>query len=125
MLEDPRQQRSRRSFAVGAADDKRAFAADEIFLEQFRQRAVAQLALQHRLRLRVAARNGVADDDEVGLVREIALAVTVHHFDLPFGEERGHRRINVLVRAANLKAALLQRRRRGRHGRAANSDEVD
>jgi hypothetical protein len=39
-------------------------------------------------------------------------------------EEDRHRRINVLVGAADFESALTQRRRHGAHGRAANPDEM-
>ena len=54
VLEHPRQQRSRRRLAMRAGDDERAFAADEEFLQQFRQRTVAQLVVKNLFRLRVA-----------------------------------------------------------------------
>jgi hypothetical protein len=39
-------------------------------------------------------------------------------------EEDRHRRMNVLVGAADFESALTQRRRHGAHGRAANPDEM-
>ena len=39
-------------------------------------------------------------------------------------EEDRHRRINVLVGAADFESALTQRRRHGAHGGAANPDEM-
>src|SRR5437773_460607 len=81
MLEHPGQQTRGRGLAVRARDDDGAFAANEKLAQQIRQRTKPQLVVETELRLRIAARNGVADDDEVGFVREIALAVTVHHFD--------------------------------------------
>jgi hypothetical protein len=60
-----------------------------------------------------------------GLVREVPLRVTVHHLDLASGEERGHGRINILVRAGDGKAFFLHGRGGGRHGRAADADKVN
>ena len=56
VLEHPRQQRRRGGLAVRAGNDERAFAANEELLEQFRQRAIAQLVVEHEFRFRVAAR---------------------------------------------------------------------
>jgi hypothetical protein len=39
-------------------------------------------------------------------------------------EENRHRRISVLVGAANFESALTQRPRHGAHGGAANPDEM-
>jgi hypothetical protein len=39
-------------------------------------------------------------------------------------EEDRHRRMNVLVGAADFESALTQRRRHGAHGRAANPNEI-
>ena len=103
----------------------RAFAANEKFAQQIRQRTKPQLVVETEFRLRIAARNRVADDDEVGLVREVALAVAVHHLDLPLGEKGGHGRINILVRAGDGEPLLLQRRGRRGHRRAADADKMN
>ena len=125
VLEDPGQQRSGGGLAVRAGDDQRALAANEEVLQQLRQRAIAQLVVQHVLRLRVAARNGVADDDQVGLVREVLLRVARDDLDLPVRQEGGHGRIDVLVRAGDLDALFLHRGGGRSHGRAADADEMN
>src|SRR4029077_10982797 len=55
VLEYPGQERSGGGFAVGAADDEGAFAANEEFLKQLRQRAITQFVIEHILRLGIAA----------------------------------------------------------------------
>ena len=74
VLEHPRQQRSRGGFAMRAGDDDGAFAANEKFLEQLRQRAITQFVIEHELGFRVAAGNRVADDHEVGFMRKFRSA---------------------------------------------------
>ena len=106
-------------------DDDGAFAANEKFLQQLRQRAMTQLVIENKFRFRIAARNGVADDDQIRFVFEIRFPVTVHHLDFPFREERGHRRINILVRAGDGETFFHHRRRRRCHRRAADADEVN
>ncbi len=108
-----------------ASDDERAFAADEKFPEQLRQRAVTQPVVEHELGLGIAARNGVADDDEVGIVRQVALVVTVHHGDFFGGEERRHWLINILIRAGDGKTLVVHRGGGGRHRGAADAGEMD
>ena len=75
VLEHPGQQRGGGGFAVRAGHDQRTLAADEKLLEQLRQRTITQLVIQHRFRLRIAARNGVADHHQVGLVGQVLLRV--------------------------------------------------
>src|SRR3984957_20624110 len=57
MLEHPRQQRGGGGLAVRTTDHERTFAANEEFLQQFRQRAITHFLVQHSLRLRIPARN--------------------------------------------------------------------
>src|ERR1039458_9011057 len=59
VLKYPRQQRSRRGLAMRAGDDDGTFAANEKFLEQLRQRAIAEFVLEHELRFRIAARDDI------------------------------------------------------------------
>src|ERR1035438_1086736 len=125
VLEDPREERSGGRLAVRAGDDQRAFAADEEVLQQFWQRAVSQLVVQYILGFRVAAGDGVADDDEVGFAREVLLRITRDDLDLTVGQEGGHGRINVLVRAGDIKTFLLHRRGGRGHSCAANANEMD
>ena len=61
MLEHPRQQRRGGRLAMRARDHDGPLAANEKFPSmQLRQRTIAQFFFQHKLRLRVAARNRVA-----------------------------------------------------------------
>ena len=125
VLEDPGEQRGRARLAVRAADHDDALAAHEKFLEQLRQRAVTQLVLEHGFHLGIAPRNGIADHDEVGLVREVLLRVRRHHFNLPLGQKGGHGRIHVGVRAGDGEALLLHGGGGGSHGSAADADEMN
>ena len=60
-------------FAVGAGDDEVAFAAQEELLHDLGQGMIEELAVERGLGLRVAARDGVADDDHVGVRRDVFL----------------------------------------------------
>ena len=125
MLEHPREQRRGRGFAMRAGDDDGTFAANEKFLEQLRQRAITQFVIEHKLRFRVAAGNRVADDDQVRVYARVSFRITVHHLDLFAGEERGHGRIDILVRAGDRKAFVFHGRRRRGHRGAADAGKVN
>ena len=124
MLEQPCEQRRGGRLAMRAGDDERAFAAQELVLEQLRQRAVVELLPERELGLGVTARDGVADDDQVRFVREVGLAERLGR-DAALLEEGGHRWVDALIGAADRDAALLQRRGDGGHCGAANADEMD
>src|ERR1043165_9879053 len=57
VFENPGEQRGGGGFAMRAADHERTFAANEEFLQQFRQRTVTEFSFQHRLGFGIAARN--------------------------------------------------------------------
>ena len=84
-------------FAMRAGDDQRTFAANEKFLQQFRQRTITQFVIEHIFRFGIAARNGVADHHQVRFVSQVLLRIAGHHFDLSFGQKCRHGRVNVLV----------------------------
>jgi hypothetical protein len=56
---------------VGSGDDHGARAPQELFANDLRQRAVAELALEHRFEFGVAARNGIADHHQVDVRRDV------------------------------------------------------
>ena len=125
-LEHPGQERGGGGLAVGAGHHQRTPPPDEELLEQFGQRAVAQLAFQHRLGLGIASGDGIADDHQVGLVGQVDLGIAGHHPDAPFGQEGGHRRIDhVLVGTGDLVAEFVHGDRRAGHGGAPDPDEMN
>ena len=63
--QQPAGQRRGRRLAVRAGDDDGARAPEEVIADRLGQRAIADLPVEHFLELGVAARDGVADDDEV------------------------------------------------------------
>ena len=73
----------------------------------------------------IATGNGVADDDEVGFVREVLFRVSGYDFDFPVRKERGHGGINVLIGAGYLYAHLLHGRRGRSHRGAADTHKMD
>ena len=107
MLKQPGEQRCGGRFTVGAANNERSFAAQELVLEQLWQRAVVELVLKCILSLRIASGNGVANDDKVGLVREVGL-VKRPNLDAAILKESGHWWVDALVGAGDRDATLLQ-----------------
>ena len=90
-----------------------------------RQRAVAQLSIEHRFELGVPARNRVADNhhlDAVGDVRRIVAGECANMFRFQKG---AHRRIDIRVGALNVASLPLQQRRKRGHCRAANTDQMN
>src|SRR5271170_1046840 len=77
VLENPRQQRSRRGLAVRSRNNNRTFTANKKFLQQFRQRAVTQFVVETKFRFGIATRNSVANDNQIRLVRKIFFVVAV------------------------------------------------
>ena len=70
--QQPPGQRRRRGLAVRAGDHDRVRVPQPLIANRFRQRRVANAAVEHGLELRVAARDGVADHDQIrGRVRRV------------------------------------------------------
>ena len=70
-----------------AGDDEIVPPAQEKFLQHLRQREVVELPVQNRFDLRIAPLDRVADDDELGVVRQILRAVRLGQRDAPGPEE--------------------------------------
>ena len=120
----PRQRRGRR-LPVGAGDDDRPCAPEEMIADRLGQRAIPNLPVEHLLELDVAARDGIADDHQIDIGRDVGRVVALERGDALVAQEVAHRRIDVLVRAAHVEAAALQQRRQRRHGRSADANQVN
>jgi hypothetical protein len=88
------------------------------------ERHVSNLPIQHRLQLGVAARDGIAHDDEIEVRIDAGRVVPLEDRDLLGGEELAHRRIHVLIGALHVDAAMLEQRGQRGHCRAADPDQV-
>ena len=115
----------RRRLAVRAGDDDRPRAPQKVLADRFGQRAVPDLPIEHFLELGIAARDRVADDDQVEIGGDVLRPIAGERRNA-FGREKvAHRRIDVLIRSADVEALPLQHRGERRHRRAADADEVD
>ena len=124
-LKNPREHRCRGRFPVRATHDDGVFAGKKFFFEDFRQRFVNQLAVEHFLHFDIAAGDGVANHDQVGGRREmrgveLGVVRNAERF-----EKNGGGRIYAGVGTGHAKAAFAQHSGERRHGRAANANHVD
>ncbi len=123
--QQPADQRRRRGLAVGAGDDDRSRRPQELLAHQLGQRAVADLALEHRFEFGVAARDGVADADQAEVAGDVLRLVAVERQDALLAQEGAHRRVDRLVGAAHVPAAHLEHGGDRGHRRAADADEMN
>ena len=75
-MENPGEHRGGGGLAVGSGHDDRGVAADEIVLEKLRHRTVRNFLVEDDFQFRVATRDHVADDDEIGDRPQIFFAET-------------------------------------------------
>ena len=124
-LEHPGHERSGGRFPVRAGDDNRVFPFDEELVNRLGHRCVRQVHLQRRFSFRIRARSGIADDHQIGPKRLQMLArIPFENRDAETLEVCRHRRIDVLIRTANLVPALLEHAGERGHRCAGNSDQV-
>jgi hypothetical protein len=121
----PAGQRRRRRFAVRAGDHDRACAPEKVLADGLGQRAVSNFSIEDLFELGVAARDRVADDDEIEVRRDVLGAIAREGRDAFGGEEVAHRRVDILIRSAHVEALALQHRGKRRHRRAADADQVN
>jgi hypothetical protein len=99
VLEHPGQQRRRSRLAVRPRHHHTTLAPQKELLQQLRHRTIRQLAVQNRLHLGIAPRQGVPYDDQVRPGRQVRLGIARHHLHTVLGQKCRHRRIGVLVRS--------------------------
>ena len=124
VMQNPGEHGRRRRFSVRAGDDQRVVARQKKFLERLRKRAVRNFAVQHGFDFRIAARQRIADDDDVRRGIEIGGVETVRPANAQAFEQRRRRRIDARVRARHAVPAFGQHSGERRHGRAADSGKM-
>jgi hypothetical protein len=112
-IEQPGQKRRDRRLAVGAADGRHAPPGEEVLAQELRQRAVREPAVEQRLDLGVAAREGVADDRQVGRRLEVLRAVAFDDRESLSAQEVAHRREDAGVRTGHGEPRIGATRRGG------------
>ena len=87
-----------------------------IFRDPLRARGITKAAVQHRLDQRVATRQRVTDDHEIGPgTVEMCRDITFHQPDALCLELGAHGRINLGVRAAHLVTEIARQQRHATH----------
>jgi hypothetical protein len=98
---------------------------EPLIADRFRQRCVPDTAVEDGLELRVTARDGVADDDEIGASGDVFSAISLEHADSFSRKKVAHRRVHVLIGPADLVPAMFQERRQSRHCRPAHANKMN
>ena len=120
----PAGQRGRRRLAVRAGDHNRLRTPEELLPNELGKRAVPNFSIQHFLELGVSARDGVAHDHRSEVGGDVIGTITGKYGNAFRRQKVAHRRVDILIRAANLDAFALDHRGDGGHRRAADPDEM-
>ena len=120
----PSQQRRGGGFAMRAGDDEIMASTEEKLLQRFGKGKIKELAVENRFHGGVAARHGIADDDEVRGGDILRTEPRCDFHALGF-QECGHRGVDVFVLSGDLKSAIAHGGGDGAHRRAADAEEVD
>ena len=123
--QQPADQRRRRGLAVRAGDHHRSRRPQELLAHELRQRAVADLPVEHRFQFGIAARDRVADDDQVDVGGDVLGAGSRRARDALARAETCSSADRPLVGAPHVPAALLEHGGDRRHRRAADPDEMN
>ena len=124
-LVDPGQHACGGGLAVGAGDDEGFAVGQELVVEERGHGGEGDALVEDEFELRVAARDGVTDDDEVGARGEVGLGVGLVDGDVEVGELDRHGWVGGGVGAGDAVSQLLEHAGEGGHGGAADSDEMD
>ena len=92
-------------FAMRAGNYERATTANEFLFEHFGKGAIRKFASEHLFDFRVAARNRVANNNEVGRRVQVLRLITLHDGNSQALKHRRHRRIDILVRSGDTMSA--------------------
>jgi len=90
-----------------------------------RPRDVGQVAVEDRLHQRIAARDHVADQEQVGFQPNLLRVPAFDELDALRLQLGAHRRVDVGVAAGHLVACLLRDRSDAAHEGAADAQDVD
>ena len=125
VFEQPGEDRGRRGLAVRAGDGERFAAGQHAFAQPLRAGDVAAAFVEHLLDRGIAARERVADDDFVAIVRNVFGRVALAQRDAELLELRRHRRIDRLVAAFDLMPEFARERGDAAHEGAGDAEDVD
>ena len=124
-LVNPRQHAGGGGFAVRAGDDERLAAGEELLAQQRGHRSEGNALVEHAFHFGIAARERIADDDEVGRGIEIRFGVGLQDRNAERAKQVAHGRIGRLVGAGDAMALQLQQAGQRGHGRAADAAQMN
>ena len=125
LLQDPGEHRRRGRLAVRAGDGQHVAALEHVLGQPLRAADVGQAVVEDGLHQRIAARDRVADDEQVGRQRHLVGAVAVDQLDAEGAQLVAHRRVDVGVAAGHLVAGLARERGETAHEGAADAEDMD
>ena len=121
----PGQHRSRRRLAVRAGDAKDPAALQHIFRQPLRARDIGQALVENGFEQRVAARNRVADDKNIGLQSHLTGCEAFDQLDAGRAQLVAHRRVDIGVAAGHLVATSHGQLRDAAHEGAADTQNMN
>ena len=110
---------------MGARDRQHPVAPQHVFGQPLRPGNIRQPAVQDLFHQRVAARDHVADHEQIGPELHLLRRIAFDQLDALRRELGAHRRIDVGVATGDLVAGLARDRRDAAHERAADAENVD
>ena len=109
---------------MGAGDGEHVAAGEHLLGQPLRPARVARAGVEDRFHQRVAARDRVADDEEVGRERQLVGVVAFDQLDAEGLELVAHRRVDVGVAAGDPVPGLARQRGQPAHEGAADAEDV-
>ena len=125
LLEHPGQHRGGGGLAVGAGHRQHMAAGQNMLGQPLRAAGVGQPGVEDGLHQRIAARHHVADDELVGLQRQLLGAETFQQLDAERLQLLAHRRVDVGVAARHPVTGLAGDGGDAAHEGAADAEDVD
>ena len=110
-----------------AGDRQHPLLAQHGLGQPLRPRGIRSSAVEDRFEQRISARDGIADDEHVGVpgdLVELRRLVALNQFDAECGKLFAHRRVDVGVATGHGVAGLSRDRSEAAHERAADAEDV-
>lgn len=113
---------------VGSGNDQGllgCFAAEEEMTQGLGHGEIGDSQLCQSLGLREHSLDHVADNDQIRAELQVLWHIALHNLDACLGKEVGHGRVDILIRARDPVAALLEHASNGGHASAADPHDMD
>ena len=125
LLQYPGQYRRGGGLAVGAGNAKNPALAENILGQPLRPRHVGPVSVENFLKQRIAARNGIADDEQIGIQADLIRAVSFGQEDALLFQLGAHRWIDVGIAAGDPMAGGTRQEGDAAHEGAASAKNVN